>query len=73
MFAVVPPGVAAISMGAVCFGAATYIGNGPNFMVKALAEERKIPMPSMLGYVGGYALPWLLPMLGIVWLVFFRA
>jgi len=66
-------GVAAISMGAVCFGAATYIGNGPNFMVKALAEERKIPMPSMLGYVGGYALPWLLPMLGIVWLVFFRA
>jgi Na+/H+ antiporter NhaD/arsenite permease-like protein len=37
--------VLAISVGAVFFGAATYIGNGPNFMVKAIADQQKIPMP----------------------------
>ncbi len=40
----------AISMGAVFMGANTYIGNGPNFMIKAIAEERGIYMPSFLGY-----------------------
>ena len=41
----------AISLGAVCMGANTYIGNGPNFMVKAVAEEAGIPMPSFFGYM----------------------
>ena len=41
----------AISLGAVFLGAMTYIGNGPNFMVKAMAEQAKIPMPSFVGYL----------------------
>jgi Na+/H+ antiporter NhaD/arsenite permease-like protein len=42
----------AISIGAVFMGANTYIGNGPNFMVKAIAEEAKYEMPSFFGYAG---------------------
>lgn len=42
----------AISLGAVFMGANTYIGNGPNFMVKSIAEERRLPMPSFFGYMG---------------------
>jgi Na+/H+ antiporter NhaD/arsenite permease-like protein len=61
----------AISLGAVFMGANTYIGNGPNFMVRAIAEERGVRMPSF----GGYML-WsgavLLPVFGIVTLLFFR-
>jgi Na+/H+ antiporter NhaD/arsenite permease-like protein len=41
----------AISAGAVFMGANTYIGNAPNFMVKAIAEERGIRMPSFFGYM----------------------
>jgi len=41
----------AISLGAVFMGANTYIGNGPNFMIKAIAEERGIKMPSFIGYL----------------------
>ncbi len=44
--------LAAISLGAVFFGAMTYIGNGPNFMVKAIAEQAGIRMPSFFGYMG---------------------
>ncbi len=51
----------AISLGAVFFGAMTYIGNGPNFMVKAIAEENKIPMPSFFGYMFKFSLIILLP------------
>jgi Na+/H+ antiporter NhaD/arsenite permease-like protein len=43
--------LAAISTGAVFMGANTYIGNGPNFMVKAIAEERGVSMPSFFGYM----------------------
>jgi Na+/H+ antiporter NhaD/arsenite permease-like protein len=43
--------LAAISCGAVFMGANTYIGNGPNFMVKAIAEQRGVPMPSFFGYM----------------------
>jgi Na+/H+ antiporter NhaD/arsenite permease-like protein len=43
--------LAAISMGAVYMGALTYIGNAPNFMVKAIAEERGVRMPSFFGYL----------------------
>jgi Na+/H+ antiporter NhaD/arsenite permease-like protein len=52
--------LAAISCGAVFMGAMTYIGNGPNFMVKAIAEHAKVKMPSFGGYIlwsGGVLLP----------------
>ncbi|MFD2203910.1 sodium:proton antiporter [Shivajiella indica] len=61
----------AISIAAVFFGAMTYIGNGPNFMVKSIAEQSGIKMPSFFGYIIRFSLPVLLPVLIIVWLVFF--
>ncbi|HEV7784010.1 MAG TPA: sodium:proton antiporter, partial [Thermoanaerobaculia bacterium] len=61
----------AISLGAVFFGAATYIGNGPNFMVKAIAEGRGVKMPSFLGYLL-FAAAVLGPVLALNWLVFIR-
>jgi Na+/H+ antiporter NhaD/arsenite permease-like protein len=64
--------VLAISIGAVFFGAATYIGNGPNFMVKAVADQNRVPTASFLGFLFRYALPILLPVLLIIWLVFFN-
>ena len=67
-----PAGLLAISVGAVFFGAATYIGNGPNFMVKAIADERKIRVPTFLGFVFKFTVPFLLPALLAVWLLFFR-
>ena len=62
----------AISVGAVFFGANTYIGNGPNFMVKSIADHQKVKTPTFVGYVFKYTLPYMLPMLLIVWLIFFR-
>jgi Na+/H+ antiporter NhaD/arsenite permease-like protein len=56
----------------VFFGACTYIGNGPNFMVKAIADHQKVHTPTFLGYVVKFTLPFLLPMLALVWLLFFR-
>ena len=64
--------ILAISVGAVFFGAATYIGNGPNFMVKAIADQQKVATPSFFGFICKFALPFLLPVLLIVWLTFFR-
>ena len=61
----------AISMGAVFFGAMTYIGNGPNFMVKAISEEYGYKMPSFFGYMYKFSLCVLLPVYIIVQLVFF--
>lgn len=61
----------AISAGAVFMGAMTYIGNAPNFMVKSIAEEAGIPMPSFFGYLLKYSLPILVPVFVIVTLVFF--
>ena len=61
----------AISLGAVFFGAMTYIGNGPNFMVKAIAEHAKVKTPSFLGYVVRFALPILLPLLALIGILFF--
>jgi Na+/H+ antiporter NhaD/arsenite permease-like protein len=60
-----------ISLGAVFMGANTYIGNGPNFMVRAIAEERGVKMPSFGGYML-YSAAVLLPIFAIVTLVFFR-
>jgi len=65
-------GLLAISVAAVFFGAATYIGNGPNFMVKAVADRQKIRMPTFPGFVMKFTLPFLLPMLLAIWLIFFR-
>ncbi|WP_425389447.1 sodium:proton antiporter [Ekhidna sp.] len=61
----------AISLGAVFFGAFTYIGNGPNFMVKSIAEQVGIKMPSFFSYIIKYSIPILLPVLIIIWLLFF--
>ncbi len=73
---VVPPGTGvaeslliAISLGAVFMGAMTYIGNGPNFMVKAVAEQSGIKMPSFFGYML-YSCAILLPILILTTLVF---
>ena len=68
----VPAGIlAAISVGAVAMGANTYIGNAPNFMVKAIAEEAGVKMPSFFGYML-YSGAILLPLFVVVTLVFFR-
>lgn len=64
--------VLGISFGAVFFGACTYIGNGPNFLVKSIADHQKIHTPSFLGYLWRYTLVYLSPMLVLVWLIFFR-
>ena len=60
----------AICLGAVFFGAMTYIGNGPNFMVKAIAEENGIKMPSFFGYMFRFSLIVLLPVYILVQLIF---
>jgi Na+/H+ antiporter NhaD/arsenite permease-like protein len=66
-----PRFLAAISCGAVFLGACTYIGNGPNFLVKAIAEEAGYPMPSFFGYLLRYALPVLIPIFLVVTWIFF--
>jgi Na+/H+ antiporter NhaD/arsenite permease-like protein len=63
--------LAAISCGAVFMGANTYIGNGPNFMVKAIAEENGVRMPSFFGYMA-YSGMILIPLFVVVTIVFFR-
>jgi Na+/H+ antiporter NhaD/arsenite permease-like protein len=60
----------AICLGAVFFGAMTYIGNGPNFMVKAIAEENGVNMPSFFGYMFKFSLVVLLPVYILVQLIF---
>ena len=64
--------LAAISCGAVFMGACSYIGNGPNFMVKAIAEEAGYAMPSFFGYILRYTLPVLVPVFVVITVVFFR-
>jgi Na+/H+ antiporter NhaD/arsenite permease-like protein len=64
--------IKAISVGAVFFGAMTYIGNGPNFMVKSIAEHFGCKTPSFGEYIYKYSLPILLPLFIIVWFLFFR-
>jgi Na+/H+ antiporter NhaD/arsenite permease-like protein len=65
------PILAAISVGAVSMGANSYIGNAPNFMVKSIAEEQGVQMPSFFGYMM-YSGAILLPLFVLVTLVFFR-
>ena len=59
----------AISVAAVFFGAMTYIGNAPNFMVKAIAEGNGVSTPSFFGYIVRYSLPILIPVFFIIWLI----
>jgi len=61
----------AISISAVFFGAITYIGNGPNFMVKSISEQLGIKMPSFFGYIIRFSFPILIPLFFLVWLIFF--
>jgi Na+/H+ antiporter NhaD/arsenite permease-like protein len=62
--------LAAVSCGAVLMGAITYIGNGPNFMVKAIAEQHHVRMPSFFGYtLWSFAI--LVPLFGLVSHLFF--
>ena len=61
----------AISAAAVFFGACSYIGNAPNFMVRSISEEAGTPMPSFFGYILRYSLVFLIPVFVVVNLVFF--
>ena len=65
------PMLTAIALGSVLFGAMTYIGNGPNFMVKAVAENEGVRMPSFFGYIFKFSLIILLPTYIVKALVFF--
>ena len=60
----------AISAGSVFMGALSYIGNAPNFMVKAVAEDRGIKMPSFFGYMA-WSCAILLPLFALMTLIFF--
>ena len=71
--------LAACACASVFFGAMTYIGNGPNFMVKAICEDTRdaqgqpvVAVPGFFGYIGRYALPILLPVLLVTGWIFFR-
>lgn len=63
--------LAAISCGSVFMGALSYIGNAPNLMVKAIAEQRGIVMPSFFGYMA-WSCCVLLPLFALMTLIFFR-
>lgn len=62
----------AISVAAVFFGAMTYIGNAPNFMVKNIAEQADADVPSFVEYIYKYSLPILLPVFLVIWFIFFN-
>ncbi|MDQ6912263.1 MAG: sodium:proton antiporter [Verrucomicrobiota bacterium] len=62
----------AVSLGATFFGALTYIGNGPNLLVKAIAQAANVPTPSFFGFIFKYAAPVLLPIFVLLSLLFFR-
>ena len=64
--------LSAVSCGSVLMGANTYIGNGPNFMVKAIAEENRVKMPSFFGYTI-WSLSILIPLFLLVTFIFFRS
>ena len=65
------PYLTAISAGAVFMGANTYIGNAPNFMVKSIAEEAGVKMPSFLGYMFKYSIPILVVLFIIMTFIFY--
>jgi Na+/H+ antiporter NhaD/arsenite permease-like protein len=62
--------LAALSLGATSFGALTYIGNGPNLLVKSIGEHCQVPTPSFFGYAFKYAIPVLVPIFVLISLLF---
>ena len=64
--------LAAVSLGAVFMGANTYIGNAPNLMVKLIAEQRRVKMPSFFGYML-YSGCVLIPLFVLISFIFFRS
>jgi len=68
---IAPPALAAISAGSVFMGACTYIGNGPNFLVKSIAERRGVPMPGFFGYMV-YSTLVLVPTFIVLSILFFK-
>ena len=64
--------IAATAAGSATFGACTYIGNGPNFMVKSIAEQANVKMPSFFGYMIKYSIPILVPIFTLVWYLFYH-
>ncbi len=64
--------LAAISVAATFFGGLSYIGNSPNLLIRTIAVSRDAPAPGFLAYIIKYALPILLPVLGLVAFIFFR-
>ena len=62
----------AICLTSVFFGGFTYIGNGPNFMIKSIAEKYNIKMPTFFGYIFKYSMVYLFPVLFFVWFLFCR-
>jgi len=62
----------AISLASVFFGAMTYIGNAPNFMIKNIAAQAEAEVPDFLQYVYRYSMPFLLPLFYLLWLVFYH-
>lgn len=68
---IAPHMLLAVSCGAVFMGANTYIGNAPNFMVRSIAEENKIKMPSFFGYMG-WSAAFLIPLFILNTFIFFR-
>jgi len=66
-----PETLAAISAGAVFMGANTYIGNAPNFMVRVIADENGVKMPSFFGYIA-WSAGILFPLFVLVTFIFFR-
>jgi Na+/H+ antiporter NhaD/arsenite permease-like protein len=62
----------AISIAAVFFGACTYIGNGPNFMVKSIATQSGVETPNFIEYIVKYTLPVLIPVFFLIWILFFN-
>ncbi len=61
----------AISVAAVFFGALSYIGNAPNFMVKAIAEANGVETPSFMGYILRYSIPILVPVYFVIYAIFY--
>lgn len=59
--------VVAISISAVFFGAMTYIGNGPNFMVKSIADHQDVETPSFFGFLIKFSIPILIPLYILIW------
>lgn len=62
----------AISVASVFFGAMSYIGNAPNFMVKNIAAQSDVEVPGFLEYICKYSLPILLPLFALLWFLFFN-